>query len=118
VNDTYGHAVGDQLLQVVAQRLRESVRESDTVGRIGGDEFVVLLSEISSSEDALTVAEMVHHGLRQPVVVGAYRLEVSSCIGVAIFPEHGHDDVELMKRADQAMYRAKESGRDQVARAS
>lgn len=115
VNDSHGHAVGDQLLQVAAQRMRECVRESDTVGRLGGDEFVVLLPEISSSEDAMAVAKMIHAALRQPVVVGEFRLEVSSCIGVALFPEHGHDEAQLMKHADAAMYRAKESGRDQVA---
>lgn len=115
VNDSYGHAMGDQLLQVAAQRMRECVRESDTVGRLGGDEFVVLLPEINSSEDALAVAKMIHAALRQPVVVSEFQLEVSSCIGVAIFPEHGHDEAQLMKHADAAMYRAKESGRDQVA---
>ncbi|MEQ1658844.1 MAG: GGDEF domain-containing protein [Hylemonella sp.] len=115
VNDTYGHAVGDQLLQAIARRMVECVRESDTVGRIGGDEFVVLLSEVKSDEDALGVASKMHHALRQPFAVGAYRLELSSCIGVAIFPEHGHDDVTLLKHADDAMYRAKDSGRDGVA---
>lgn len=118
VNDTYGHAVGDQLLRAIAQRINACVRDSDTVGRIGGDEFVVLLSELTSNEDALAVAEKIHHALRAPFEVEAYRLEVSSCIGVAIFPEHGHDDVALMKRADDAMYRAKESGRDSVVLAS
>lgn len=114
VNDTYGHAVGDQLLLVVARLLHDCVRESDTVGRIGGDEFVILLPEIRAVDDALAVAEKVHDALRQPIYVGEHRLEVSSSIGVAIYPEHGADDVQLMKSADDAMYRAKEAGRDRV----
>jgi diguanylate cyclase (GGDEF)-like protein/PAS domain S-box-containing protein len=114
VNDTYGHAVGDQLLQEVARRMRDCVRESDTVGRIGGDEFVVLLSEIKVAEDALAVAEKIYQALREVFIVGDYRLEISSCIGVGIFPENGHNEVQLMKSADDAMYRAKDRGRDQV----
>lgn len=114
VNDTYGHAVGDQLLRDVAQRMRDCVRASDTVGRIGGDEFVVLLAEVKMTEDAMAVAEKIHQALREPFIVGDYQLEVSSSIGVGIFPEHGHNDVQLMKSADDAMYRAKESGRDRV----
>ena len=115
VNDTYGHNVGDQLLQTVARSIQGCVRESDTVGRIGGDEFVVLLPQIGASDDAMNVAEKIHQALRQPMTVGAYGLEVSSSIGVAIYPEHGHDEVSLMKHADDAMYRAKAAGRDQVA---
>jgi diguanylate cyclase (GGDEF)-like protein/PAS domain S-box-containing protein len=118
VNDTYGHAVGDELLQILAQRMRECVRDSDTVGRIGGDEFVVLLAQVKSSQDVLAVANKIHDSLKQPVTVGAYQLEVSSCIGAALFPEHGHDDVQLMKSADDAMYRAKEHGRDRVVMAA
>jgi diguanylate cyclase (GGDEF)-like protein/PAS domain S-box-containing protein len=118
VNDTYGHAVGDQLLLVIARHLRACVREADTVARIGGDEFVVLLTEVRGADDALAVAGKIHHTLRQPITVGAYQLEVSSSIGVAIFPEHGHDDVQLIKSADDAMYRAKDAGRDRVLLAS
>lgn len=114
VNDTYGHAVGDQLLLVIARELRSCVREADTVARIGGDEFVVLLTEIQGADAALAVAEKIHQTLRRPFTVGAYQLEVSSSIGVAIFPEHGHDDVQLIKSADDAMYSAKDAGRDRV----
>ena len=114
VNDTYGHEVGDQLLQRVAQQLRDCVRESDTVARLGGDEFVVLLPQVHTLDDALAVAEKIHARLREPVEIGDYRLEISSAIGVATFPEDGADEVALVRSADDAMYRAKAGGRDQV----
>jgi diguanylate cyclase (GGDEF)-like protein len=114
VNDTYGHEVGDQLLQRVAQQLRDCVRESDTVARLGGDEFVVLLPHVHTLDDAMAVADKIHARLREPVEIGAYRLEISSAIGVATFPEDGADEVALVRSADDAMYRAKAGGRDQV----
>lgn len=115
VNDTYGHAVGDQLLKQIARHIQSCMRASDSVSRIGGDEFVVLLPELKSVDDAIGVADKIHQVLREPMTVGDYRLEISSSIGVAIYPEHGHDEVSLMKHADDAMYRAKQAGRDRVA---
>lgn len=114
VNDAFGHAVGDLLLQEVAQRMRAGVRQSDTVGRIGGDEFVVLLPMVETTADAVRVAEKILHALRQPFAVGGQALHVSCSVGVAVFPEHGSNELELSHRADLAMYHAKQTGGDRA----
>jgi diguanylate cyclase (GGDEF)-like protein/PAS domain S-box-containing protein len=113
VNDQHGHAVGDQLLQAVAHRLSTCVRESDTVARVGGDEFVVLLSMITGALDAVLVAEKVHSVLQQVFILpdGAH-VNISSSAGIAIYPEHGTTEAELTLCADAAMYQAKAAGRD------
>lgn len=115
VNDIHGHAVGDQLLRQAAARMRQCVRESDTVGRFGGDEFVVLLPDIESVADAARVAEKIRVALGEPFQIAGLTLEVSSSIGIAVFPEHGTDDVGLLLHADSAMYDAKHGGRNRVA---
>jgi diguanylate cyclase (GGDEF)-like protein len=112
INDTYGHAMGDRVLGLVASRLIAAVRESDTVGRIGGDEFVVLLPVIASNDNAQTVGLKILESLREPMVFDGTTVSVSASIGVATFPEHGADEVELFKAADAAMYAAKASRRD------
>ena len=112
INDTYGHAMGDRVLGLVASRLIAAVRESDTVGRIGGDEFVVLLPVIASNDNAQTVGLKILESLREPMVFDGTTVSVSASIGVATFPEHGTDEVELFKAADAAMYAAKASRRD------
>jgi len=102
-------------LQVVAERLQQCIRESDIVGRLGGDEFVVLLPVIDGDEDALVVAEKIREALNLPFELGCGQpLNLSSSTGIAIFPEHGSDEVQLTKNADAAMYLAKENGRNQV----
>ena len=114
VNDRHGHAAGDQLLQAVAHRLRTCVRESDTVARVGGDEFVVLLASISQAQDAMQVAQKIHAALRVRfhLPVGQ-SVQISSSTGVALYPEHGLDEATLSHHADVAMYAAKAAGRDQ-----
>jgi diguanylate cyclase (GGDEF)-like protein len=115
INDTLGHHVGDALLQVVAERLQHCVRESDIVGRMGGDEFVVLLPVIDSDDDALVVAEKIREALNEPFELGCGQpLSLSSSTGIALFPEHGVDEVQLTRNADAAMYMAKDNGRNQV----
>ena len=115
VNDSHGHHIGDLLLQAVAQRMQDCVRESDSVGRIGGDEFFILLPVIDSATDALTVAEKVRDALSQPFdLEGLHSISISSSIGIALYPDHGDDALQLYKYADQAMYRAKEQGRNQT----
>ena len=114
VNDTYGHSVGDSLLKGVAKRIQNCLRDSDTVARIGGDEFVVLLPIIETSQGALRVAEKIRHSLKQPFEVEGHILNIASCMGVAIYPEHGDEDTLLIKHADTAMYYAKTNGRDNV----
>ncbi len=119
VNDLLGHHVGDLLLKAVAARLAECVRRaSDTVGRMGGDEFVVMLPEIDSVHDATVVAEKILHALGLTFEIGAHRIDISSSIGIAIFPEHGQDENALLTRADAAMYQAKQGGRNRVEVAS
>ena len=112
INDNHGHAVGDLLLQEAARRMQAAVRASDTVGRIGGDEFVVLLPRVEAVVDAERVAEKIRLALEAPFMVGELRLCVSVSIGIAVFPEHGGDELELAKNADLAMYRAKNDGRN------
>lgn len=110
INDTFGHTTGDHLLREVAQRLRQCVRASDTIGRLGGDEFAILLDGISSPKDAALVAEKVIASLSEPYLLEAGTLITAPSVGIATFPEHGRDDVQLVKRADEAMYIAKRSG--------
>ncbi|WP_019141012.1 CHASE domain-containing protein [Noviherbaspirillum massiliense] len=112
VNDNFGHAIGDQLLQEVAKRLRACVRDSDTVSRLGGDEFVVLLAEVEGSEGAAAVADKILKALEEEFVVAGHRLQISSSIGIAIYPDQAGDGQGLLKKADAAMYHAKRSGRN------
>jgi diguanylate cyclase (GGDEF)-like protein/PAS domain S-box-containing protein len=112
INDSLGHATGDQLLQSVAKRLLAGVRGSDTVSRQGGDEFVILLSEIAYPEDAATSARKILLSLSAPhSIVGQY-LHIDGSIGISIYPEDGEDAETLIKNADTAMYHAKENGRN------
>ena len=107
VNDTLGHDVGDLLLQEVAKRLKQCMRESDTVARIGGDEFVVLLPSISLPEQAELVAEKIRNALSSPFNINGHYLNIRSSIGIALYPEHGDNEQQLLKHADNAMYLAK-----------
>lgn len=114
INDTFGHSVGDRLLKLVAQRMVGCVRETDTVARIGGDEFVVLLSAVKSRQNALTVAEKVRKKLEKPYEIDGEQLDISASIGCAIYPDDGHDGIALTQSADQAMYLAKQNGRNRA----
>ncbi len=114
INDSLGHDVGDLLLKEVAQRMQACVRESDTVARIGGDEFVVLLRNVEEPADAMRVAEKIRFALNQPFDIAGRSLSISSSSGIAIYPDHGSNEIELSKNADMAMYAAKQSGRDNV----
>lgn len=114
VNDAFGHEVGDMLLKEVAKRLQYCVRGSDTASRMGGDEFVVLLLAIEKESDAMMVAEKIRHELNLPFELAGYSLKISSSIGVAVYPEHGSDEEQLLKNADNAMYHSKKSGRNNV----
>jgi diguanylate cyclase (GGDEF)-like protein/PAS domain S-box-containing protein len=113
VNDEFGHQAGDELLQAVAHRLQACVRESDTVARIGGDEFMVLLPSMELAQDATGVAEKIHAMLKQPFTLAqGQTVRISSSAGIAIYPEHGRDEATLTSHADAAMYQAKTAGRD------
>ena len=112
VNDTLGHTVGDGLLQAAAERLVGCVRADDTVARMGGDEFTLLLSDLSDGRAAATVAQKVLESISEPIVVESHELFITTSIGIAIYPEDGGDTETLLKNADRAMYRAKEAGRN------
>ncbi|HRI91262.1 MAG TPA: diguanylate cyclase [Accumulibacter sp.] len=112
VNDTLGHDVGDLLLKEVALRLRGCApRSSDTVARVGGDEFVILLAQIDKAADAAVVARKVLAAVKRPFAIGPHRIDISTSIGIAVYPEHGEDVSRLLKNADTAMYHAKKAGR-------
>ncbi|WNL42346.1 EAL domain-containing protein [Halomonas sp. PAMB 3264] len=112
VNDTLGHHVGDQLIRQAAIRLRTMIREADTVARVGGDEFIVLLGEHSTREDAAELAKRLVSTLANPFQIGASLVKVSTSIGISLHPEDGSDKHSLMIHADAAMYAAKRMGRN------
>ena len=113
INDTLGHAIGDQLLQSVAERLMSVIRSSDTASRQGGDEFVLVLSEVGHREAlALKVGDMLHI-ISAPYSIAGHELRIGVTIGVSIFPDDGDNPEMLIRNADAAMYCAKENGRDQ-----
>ena len=111
VNDTVGHIAGDQLLTVVAQRLRSSVKDGDTVARLGGDEFTVILRQVSSTEAISEIAQRIIESLQRPVNIAGRDHQVRASIGITRFPEDGNTIEELLRNADLAMYQAKHSGR-------
>jgi diguanylate cyclase len=112
VNDTFGHAIGDQLLQSVAHRLKSAIRDSDTVSRQGGDEFVLLLSEVSQEKILAQKIEKIHQIITAPYCVSGNDLDIGATIGVSVFPADGEDAETLIRNADAAMYYAKENGRN------
>ena len=112
INDTLGHTAGDDLLLEMARRLRACVREEDTVSRLGGDEFTIILSELRNPEDAAGVAEKVLEAAQVPLTIGSMPIVVTASIGISLYPEDGGDPESLTRNADSAMYRAKEAGRN------
>jgi len=110
INDTLGHGVGDQVLRLVAQRLAAAVRGSDTVSRHGGDEFLILLTDVSQATDVVQIAVKLIAALGPPTRVGDHVLRLTASIGISLFPDDGEDALTLIERADAAMYRAKRSG--------
>ena len=112
INDSLGHLAGDVLLQSVATKLRRCVREADTVARMGGDEFIVLLHEISSQRDLLPILARIRDELRTPVYFRQQEMVARSSVGVVIWDASYEDPEEMVRAADTAMYQAKEDGRD------
>ena len=113
VNDSLGHAVGDQLLTIVARRMRERLRVGDTLGRLGGDEFLIVLEQRVREGDAARVAELLLQLLAEPIAIGQHELFISASIGISLYPDDGDDLDTLLRNADLAMYRAKDMGRNQ-----
>jgi diguanylate cyclase (GGDEF)-like protein len=106
-NDTMGHLVGDEVVQYVARCLESVVRDADTVSRHGGDEFLILLSDVGQASDAATVAEKIISAIGQPTYIQGHELTISVSLGITIYPENGEDAATLIKRADEAMYISK-----------
>ena len=111
INDTYGHEIGDKTLIEIAKRLNKLLRKSDTVARFGGDEFMLLISDIASREDADNVLGKILDGMNRPLIIDDLLLNVTSSLGVARYPEDGDDMNELLKKSDKALYNVKENGR-------
>jgi diguanylate cyclase (GGDEF)-like protein len=115
VNDAWGHPVGDLVLQEVARRLQDNVRASDTVGRIGGDEFVALLPDIEGPDAAVAVARKIREAMARPIEAQGHVATIDCSIGIALHPRHGDDEISLVNHADRAMYAAKREGGGRVA---
>ena len=110
INDTYGHGAGDKLLSTVAQRIKDSLRETDLVARLGGDEFAAVLEDMKSPDQITRIAQKLAHAIEQPISVRQQPLTFSASIGVSIFPVDGRQQAELEEQADKAMYLAKKRG--------
>jgi diguanylate cyclase (GGDEF)-like protein len=109
-NDSFGHAVGDVVLQTAALRIKQCLRNEDTVARLGGDEFCLLLEKTALRRDVKKVLEKISVILREPFAVDGHNITMQASIGVAFYPEHGEDGHSLLKQADDAMYRVKAKG--------
>src|SRR5690606_8982423 len=112
VNDTLGHGVGDELLVQIAQRLKSTVRSGDTIGRLSGDEFALVLSPLAQPDHAAIVGQKINDALATPFSIQGHTVYVSGSVGISLFPADGSDPETLLKNADLAMYRAKQSGRN------
>lgn len=115
VNDTFGHATGDLLLKYISKQIQSCVSPEDTVSRIGGDEFSVLLPSITEPEDAIEMAQKIMKVLENPVIIKGYKIPITTSIGISFYPEDGSDADSLLKLADRAMYRVKKHGKNNFA---
>lgn len=112
INDTYGHQVGDQVIKVIASRIKENIRDSDTLGRLGGDEFLLVISSFKQTEDVLFVTQKIQDAIKSPISINDELFYITVSIGIALYPEHG-DNTEILKQnADMAMYKVKQNGRN------
>jgi diguanylate cyclase (GGDEF)-like protein len=112
INDTYGHEFGDLVLKVTADRIKAEIRETDTVARIGGDEFVIILSRVPELEIVERIASSLIRQISQAIRIVKYEVSVSASIGIALYPEHGSTSEDLIRTADKAMYLVKNSGKN------
>lgn len=115
VNDRYGHSAGDELLKQVSARMTRALRQCDTIARVGGDEFVVILEEVQGTRSAQSMAEQLIRTIQQPITLDETDVQVGCSIGIAVYPADGKNATELIEHADAAMYAAKEAGRNQSA---
>ena len=114
INDSLGHEIGDRLLRMVASRLKRVIRSSDLIARLGGDEFAVLQGDADHADAPRQLAEKLQQAIEMPYSISGHLLQTSTTIGIAICPDHGHDPDQLLRRADLALYHAKESGRNAI----
>ncbi|MCK4708967.1 MAG: diguanylate cyclase, partial [Gammaproteobacteria bacterium] len=112
INDSLGHSIGDQLLQVVATRLKGLIRNEDTAARLGGDEFTIILEQLENRQFASSLAQKLVQAFEQPLKLPGRDIVITLSIGISLFPEHGRDSETLLRNADSAMYRAKKEGRN------
>ena len=112
INDSLGHAAGDELLVKTAQRIKSALRDSDSVGRMGGDEFIVLLGNLNAAEDIIPIADAILAAVREPLEVAGHTLQTSASIGITVYPMDGASPETLLRNADNAMYEAKKNGRN------
>ncbi len=112
VNDSLGHSIGDEMLNVVAERLMRQLREEDTIARLGGDEFVVVLEDVDALQSVNFIAQKILFTIQEPIPVGEHSLYITTSIGVSVYPEDGESAEELLRNADSAMYRAKDEGKN------
>jgi diguanylate cyclase (GGDEF)-like protein len=115
VNDTFGHSLGDKVLRASGERLVALVRKSDTVARVGGDEFLVLLPKIADIDDTINVSHKILGAFRKPFVLNDHKIRITTSVGIAVYPNDGEDSDTLLRNADIAMYWVKEQGRDNYA---
>ena len=113
VNDQLGHYTGDQLLQFVAQRLKECCREEDTIARIGGDEFLIFMPGIVDEQQPSSLAERIINCFKLPIHIGIHQVQIGSSIGISIYPDDEKESKLLVDDADEAMYRSKKNGKNQ-----
>jgi diguanylate cyclase (GGDEF)-like protein/PAS domain S-box-containing protein len=114
INDAHGHQAGDELLNKVARKIESNLRATDSVSRIGGDEFVILLDKTRKRDDISLIGNKIIKSLSEEMLIGTHRCTISASIGIAIYPEHGDDIIELTKKADAAMYKIKASGKNGI----
>jgi len=114
VNDTHGHHIGDMLLKEVSNVFVKNVRENDTVSRLGGDEFTIILRHIESSEDVETVANKIIKSFSEPIIIDGISISIGCSIGASIYPDDSEDIKNLIKLSDEAMYDAKKSGKNRL----
>jgi diguanylate cyclase (GGDEF)-like protein len=110
----YGHEVGDEVLKASAQRMQAELRGTDTVARIGGDEFVLLIPDVNVPKDAFNVADKLRHAISAPIPTSVKEMRITCSIGIALYPQQASNEIELYRNADLALYRVKAGGRDAV----
>jgi diguanylate cyclase (GGDEF)-like protein len=114
INDTYGHHIGDMLLKRVVKKLKSCVRNTDILSRIGGDEFSLLVTDLSNMNYVDEIANRIIKLFNQPLNINGYKLKITISIGIAVYPDNGLDGKALLKKADIAMYKAKEKGKSNL----